>query len=183
MEGASLIKPHQLMEKLPSLTRISFTVSSWCDCGHPMDLDKMVTPTLRKLTRIKIKFDRKDDEIGIHFVKGGLHITRDLSQLLGYCKNLSHLEIFTDNIVWLDPGRGTKSVKLPKLKHFVIYMGGHSWADAGSRRVLGTFIRKMLGRNKQKLSGWCRFPGIGKVKWSQEVKLGKILNVQSFRIQ
>ena len=48
---------------------------------------------------------------------------------------------------------------------------------------LGTFIRKMLGRNKQKLSGWCRFPGIGKVIWSQEVKLGKILNVQSFRIQ
>ena len=115
------MKPHQLMKKLPSLTRISFTVSTWCDCGHPMDLDKIVTPTLRKLTHIKIKFDRKDDEIGIHFVKGGLHITRDLSQLLGYCKNLSHLEIFTDNIVvWLDPGRGTKSVKLPKLKHFVI---------------------------------------------------------------
>ena len=62
-------------------------------------------------------------------------------------------------------------------------MGGQSWADAGSIRVLGTFIRKMLGRNKQKLSGWCRFPGVGKVKWSQEVKLGKILNVQPFRIQ
>ena len=25
--------------------------------------------------------------------------------------------------------------------------------------------------------------GIGKVRWSQEVKFGKILNVQSFRIQ
>ena len=76
IEGVYWMKPWELVKKLPSLKKISYTVYRRC--------------------------------------------TRDLSQLLGYCKNLSPLEIFTDNIVWLDPGRGTKSVKLPKLKHFVI---------------------------------------------------------------
>ena len=56
-----------------------------------------------------------------------------------------------------------------------MYLGQNSWGDGESRDVMKNFIRKMLGKNKQKLEGWCRFPGIGKVKWGQEVKLAKIL--------
>ena len=169
IEGASWINPWQLVKKLPSLRKIIFTVSRRC----PKELIQMGKEDrithLKKLEHISMKIIGGDSDDAPQFVT-----TRYLTQLLGHSENLRSLEIFSDSISWLSSS--SDGVKLPKLKHLVFHMESNIWKlDAGSKKVMQSFIRRMLRKNKQKLEGWCQFPETGKVNWSQEMQIETIL--------
>ena len=154
IEGASWINPWQLVKNLPSLTKISFTVSKRC----PKELVNMGEQDrithLKKLKHIRMKFGGGDSADAPEFAT-----TRFLIQLLSHCENLDTLEIFSDSILWLDSGE--VDFKLPKLKYFVVEMSFFSsWGlDLGSTDVMKTFFLRMLRKNMQKLEGWCRLSG------------------------
>ena len=161
--GASWINSWQLMKKLPSLTKISFTVSKRC----PKELVNMGEQDrithLKKLKQISMKFGGGDSADSPQ-----LATTRFLIQLLSHCENLDTLEIFSDSISWLSSGE--VDFKLPKLKHFVVDMISSSWElDIGSLDVMKSFVQKMLRKNKQKLAGWFRSPGglLMRVNWEE----------------
>ena len=161
--GASWINSWQLMKKLPSLTKISFTVSKRC----PKELVNMGEQDrithLKKLKQISMKFGGGDSADSPQ-----LATTRFLIQLLSHCENIDTLEIFSDSISWLSSGE--VDFKLPKLKHFVVDMTSSSWKlDLGSLDVMRSFVRKMLQKNKQILAGWFRFSGglLMRVNWEE----------------
>ena len=64
IQGVRWIKAWQLVKKLPSLTRISFTAFRRCLHGDPKDLINMakveMAPYLKKLTHIKLVFDEEE---------------------------------------------------------------------------------------------------------------------------
>ena len=123
IQGVRWIKAWQLVKKLPSLTRFSFTVFRRCLHGDPKDLINMakaeMAPHLKKLTQIKLVFDDAEN-----FDKGQSSYyatTRYLIQMLCSCENLESLEIIARSVNWVDvEGFPVRGVKLPKLKHFVI---------------------------------------------------------------
>ena len=183
-----------LMSELPSVSKLCFTFP-WYKDEDVMKIvnDQETNPYLKKITKLKIHFSPKKFEDGdedmpaIEVIQMKNIEIRTLQLHLSFCKNLEHLEIYSVYNIWMrttnpsDPWSipwstiPIRAVKLPKMKYFVMYLGQNSWGDGESRDVMKNFIRKMLGKNKQKLEGWCRIPGIGKVKWDQEVKLAKIL--------
>ena len=61
IEGVSWIKPWELVKKLPSLKKISYTVYRRCTHGDPKDLVNMakkeMIPYLKKLTHLELVFD------------------------------------------------------------------------------------------------------------------------------
>ena len=169
IEGVLWINPWQLVKKLPSLRKIIFTVSRRC----PKELIQMGREDrithLKTLEHISMKIIGGESDDAPQFVT-----TRFLTQLLSHCENLRSLEIFSDSISWLSSS--SDGVKLPKLKHLVFHMESNIWKlDAGSKKVMQSFIRRMLRKNKQKLEGWCQFPETGKVNWSQEMQIETIL--------
>ena len=97
IQGVRWIKAWQLVKKLPSLTRISFTAFRRCLHGDPKDLINMakaeMAPHLKKLTHIKLVFDEEER----HYAT-----TRYLIQLLCSCENLQSLEIIARSVYWLD---------------------------------------------------------------------------------
>ena len=169
IEGVIWINPWQLVKKLPSLTKIFFTVSRRC----PKELIQMGKEDriihLKKLDHISLKIIGGESDDVPQFVT-----TRFLTQVLSHCENLRSLEIFSDSISWLSSS--SDGVKLSKLTHLVFHMESNIWKlDAGSKKVMQSFIRRMLRKNKQNLEGWCQFPGTGKVKWWQEMQIETIL--------
>ena len=84
--GASWINSWQLMKKLPSLTKISFTVSKRC----PKELVNMGEQDrithLKKLKQISMKFGGGDSADAPQFAT-----TRFLIQLLSHCENLEDI--------------------------------------------------------------------------------------------
>ena len=147
IEGASWINPWQLVKKLPSLTKISFTVSKRCpkELVNVGEQDRITH--LKKLKQISMNFGGGDTADAPQFAT-----TRFLIQLLSHCENLDTLKIFSDSISWLDSGE--VDFKLPKLKYCVVKMSSSSLElDLGSLYVMKTFIRRMLRKNKQKLEG------------------------------
>ena len=123
IQGVRWIKAWQLVKKLPSLTRFSFTVFRRCLHGDPKDLINMakaeMAPHLKKLTQIKLVFDDAENfDMG---QSSYYATTRYLIQMLSYCENLQSLEIIARSVNWVDvEGFPVRGVKLPKLKHFVI---------------------------------------------------------------
>ena len=169
IEGVIWINPWQLVKKLPSLTKIFFTVSRRC----PKELIQMGKEDrithLKKLEHISMKIIGGESDDAPQFVT-----TRFLTHVLSHCENLRSLEIFSDSISWLSSS--SDGVKLSKLTHLVFHMESNIWKmDAGSKKVMQSFIRRMLRKNKQNLEGWCQFPGTGKVKWWQEMQIETIL--------
>ena len=163
IEGASWINPWQLVKNLPSLTKISFTVSKRC----PKELVNMGEQNrithLKKLKHIRMKFGGGDSVDAPQFMT-----TRFLVQLLSHCENLDCLQLFSDSISWLDAGE--VDLKLPKLKYFCVDMDSSSWElDLGSLDVMKSFVRKMLRKNKQELEGWFRSSGglLMRVNWEE----------------
>ena len=134
IQGVRWIKAWQLVKKLPSLTRISFTAFRRCLHGDPKDLINMakseMAPHLKKLTHIKLVFDEEEnfDKRQAHSSSWSIQLynynyttTRYLIQLLSYCENLESLEIIARSVNWVDvEGFPVRGVKLPKMKHFVI---------------------------------------------------------------
>ena len=176
--GASWINSWQLMKKLPSLTKISFTVSKRC----PKELVNMGEQDrithLKKLKQISMKFGGGDSADSPQ-----LATTRFLIQLLSHCENLDTLEIFSDSISWLSSGE--VDFKLPKLKHFVVDMTSSSWKlDLGSLDVMRSFVRKMLQKNKQILAGWFRFSGglLMRVNWEEFKQIYDDENSEHFEV-
>ena len=169
IENVIGINPWQLIKKLPSLTKISFTVSRWCAADLiKMGKEDRITH-LKKLEEIRMEIAGGNTDRDAHFVT-----TRFLSQVLSHCENLRSLEIFSDSISWLSSS--SDGVKLPKLKHLVFHVESSLWKlDIGSKLVMKSFIKRMLQKNKQKLEGWCQFPGTVKVKWSREVQIATML--------
>ena len=123
IQGVRWIKAWQLVKKLPSLTRISFTAFRRCLHGDPKDLINMakveMAPYLKKLTHVKLVFDEEenfDKRQSPYYAT-----TRYLIQMLCSCENLQCLEIIARSVDWVDvEGFPVRGVKLPKLKHFVI---------------------------------------------------------------
>ena len=139
IQGVRWIKAWQLVKKLPSLTRISFTAFRRCLHGDPKDLINMakaeMAPHLKKLTHVKLVFDEEER----HYAT-----TRYLIQLLCSCENLQSLEIIARSVYWLDvEGFPVRGVKLPKLKHFVIQCG------LLDNLMLDNFFKMMLCANVQ----------------------------------
>ena len=137
IQGVRWIKAWQLVKKLPSLTRISFTAFRRCLHGDPKDLINMakaeMAPHLKKLTHVKLVFDDEEER---HYAT-----TRYLIQLLCSCENLQSLEIIARSVYWLDvEGFPVRGVKLPKLKHFVIQ---------SDDMMLDNFFKMMLCANVQ----------------------------------
>ena len=64
IEGVSWIKPWELVKKLPSLKKISYTVYRRCTHGDPKDLVNMakeeMIPNLKKLTHLKLVFAEEE---------------------------------------------------------------------------------------------------------------------------
>ena len=169
IEGVIWINPWQLVKKLPSLTKIFFTVSRRC----PKELIQMGKEDriihLKKLEHISLKIIGGESDDAPQFVT-----TRFLTQVLSHCENLRSLEIFSDSISWLSSS--SDGVKLPKLKHLVFHVESSIWKlDMGSKLAMKSFIKRMLRKNKQKLEGWCQFPGTGNVHWSREVQIETML--------
>ena len=141
IQGVRWIKAWQLVKKLPSLTRISFTAFRRCLHGDPKDLINMakaeMAPYLKKLTHIKLVFDEEER----HYAT-----TRYLIQLLCSCENLQSLEIIARSVYWLDvEGFPVRGVKLPKLKHFVIQC---NMLDLDNM-MLDNFFKMMVCANVQ----------------------------------
>ena len=141
IQGVRWIKAWQLVKKLPSLTRISFTAFRRCLHGDPKDLINMakaeMAPHLKKLTHVKLVFDEEER----HYAT-----TRYLIQLLCSCENLQSLEIIARSVYWLDvEGFPVRGVKLPKLKHFVIQC---NMLDLDNM-MLDNFFKMMVCANVQ----------------------------------
>ena len=123
IEGVSWIKPWELVKKLPSLKKISYTVYRRCTHGDPKDLVNMakeeMIPHLKKLTHLKLVFAEEEKLFNEEY--SYYTTTRYLIQLLEYSVNLEHLEIFAKDVVWVNSVQfPVRPVELPNLKHLLI---------------------------------------------------------------
>ena len=104
IEGVYWIKPWELVKKLPSLKKISYTVYRRCTHGDPKDLVNMakeeMIPHLKKLKHLKLVFAEEEKLFNEEY--SYYTTTRYLIQLLEYSVNLEHLEIFAKDVVWVN---------------------------------------------------------------------------------
>ena len=173
----SWIKPWELMKKLPSLTKFSFSVHRRCTHGDPKDLVNMakkeMIPHLKKLTHLKLVFDGRKEKLFNEQLYAYYSTTRYLIQLLEYCENLEHLKIYAKDVVWVTSEQfPVRPVKLSKLKFFVIQLEYTKRNELleNVARPIGAFIHKMLNQNSKKLKGWCE------VNWGGSKNLGVLRN-------
>ena len=153
----SWIKPWELIKKLPSLTKFSFSVHRRCTHGDPKDLVNMakkeMIPYLKKLTHLELVFDGRKEKLFNKQLYAYYSTTRFLIQLLEYCENLKHLKIYAKDIVWVTSEQfPVRPVKLSKLKFFVIQLEYTKRNELleNVARPIGAFIHKMLNQNRHK---------------------------------